>query len=501
MDGRAWVLYKELTDIVDSLKPRDYSEAYASIHGVCQKLWAGDAEVKVTGSYLQQTAISSSDLDVGLGFPKRMRVLGDAYHLRRLSKHVDAHPESGLKGTHSCLQASVPVLRFLHLASNITIDISVSSEHTGKTDEIISSLITCNPTILPTIYVVKHWAQRRKVVGAYEGFLNSISWVALVVSYCQSLELIPPVVGIQSWKGCSNPPPTAELLTNFFAWIGGAKGDRAALRCSLETGEHEETKSEKPLFLEDPGKKGNNLASSTRRGMWHDVVKECRRAAAMIRSDKNFSDILESSDASSSIPSPPVSPIPVVGVTTSSMAVEASKSTLPKKYVPPGKRPGNGLFPASPVSSSSPTFCVGMRVYSTELNLKIEGTGNESLKGTITGISSASKMVTVKFDGMLLGDISLSAGSLMPLAAEDDTISSDTDTSSTSAESAIFSQISSSSGANSVNGYGHQSYQGVGLGLPAVPSCFGYASFPQLPVPLMPPDCAINPVQAPIRKI
>eukprot|EP01059_Diplonema_ambulator_P017434 TRINITY_DN2944_c0_g1_i2.p1 TRINITY_DN2944_c0_g1~~TRINITY_DN2944_c0_g1_i2.p1 ORF type:complete len:504 (+),score=124.51 TRINITY_DN2944_c0_g1_i2:136-1647(+) len=499
--GREWDLYKELMSIVDQLSARDCQYAFAAVQKVCESVWGGDVKVTVTGSYLQQTAIMSSDLDVGLVMPKRMKCLDDPHYLTMLLKYIQSHPDLGLEKQEEFFQATVPLVRLHHAHSGLTIDISVSSEYTGITDSHIASLINLNPHILPTIYIVKHWAQRRKVVGAYVGFLNSVSWVALVLSFCQMRNLIPPLKDALSWDATQvKQQPTADLLCAFYEWVGGLGVPRGkqnyGLRCNLETGVRSFEKSEKPLLLEDPGKPGNLLSSSTRRSVWDDITGECRRAAEMIKRGKNFSDVLEADGG--------VDVIPNVGVCTSAMGEVSVKPKVKAIYRAPGRKcddVAEVMRGQKELRERGEDFTVGSRVVS--LDLRIEG-ANKSLqgyKGTVTDITDLrSGKITVKFDSPVLGDMTLSPTKVSLIPA-DDTIS---ETSSSSAESTIFSHLSSNSSSVSPT-----LNLGIPFHAPAMPTMptmpnlgsMPYFMPPMYPVPMMPPDCAINPVNAPIRKI
>eukprot|EP00659_Diplonema_papillatum_P020749 gene20749-31969_t len=351
-----WKQYHELVELVSELG-RSKAQlgpgaALMVVRAAAEKLWGMDVEVNLTGSLVQGTAINSSDLDISLKFPLRMKQLSDKHYLKQLHEFLDRCPEMQMELQTELLDAPLPLLTYYHPPGAVTVDITVGSPHTGKTDKFIAQLVKHNVTVLSCVFVIKHWAQQRRIAGAFRGYLNSISWVALLLAHCQKLRILPHGEGTPdtwcSWTPPAKEPSTAEVLLSFFKFINSSQSHSRSgqpnsfVYANLNQGRLEIVSRgcdfARPVIIDDPGKVDNNLASSARRGRWDEIVDEARRAETLLKNFHPFSEVLAPAPCPS--PTGPLKAKPASPAAAPAAPQPAAPPSNPnpaaKKYRPPG---------------------------------------------------------------------------------------------------------------------------------------------------------------------
>eukprot|EP01060_Flectonema_neradi_P008837 TRINITY_DN1631_c6_g2_i1.p1 TRINITY_DN1631_c6_g2~~TRINITY_DN1631_c6_g2_i1.p1 ORF type:complete len:530 (+),score=108.43 TRINITY_DN1631_c6_g2_i1:71-1660(+) len=525
-DRTECVLFLELKKWTEKLQSKNAAASLESVKAVVEKLWGIDGKVVVTGSYMQGTAIETSDLDLRLQFPARMRVMGEAHFLSQIARYIDSTPTVGMvKKQELYTGVKVPLLKLHHVPSGLIVDITFASESCGTTDAKIRSIVEMNPSVLPVVNFVKFWSQRRDLAGAFSGHLNSVSWVVLVLGICQGLGLLPILddEAMKSFKVPPSPPSSVDLLHSFFRFLSNMTG---GVYVDLKTG----TVRDDPagyIFLTDPGDDSNNLASSARPEKWQLVVSESRRVLNLYDSVQSklvgpegfFEEVLEKRENNKyQVPSERGKKLEakVAGNGHNGDRFEMSRNAW-------GRSPADTDSKKSSSLSRSKTIKYGNRValIPTEGGRCKKGKG---AKGTVLSVEG--DLILVKFDDKKIGELQLPTTSLSLIEDDDSSsISSLGYASSSSApqhsQQAYYTESSripywqqpAASQSPAYNSFQNRvanpplSFEEPDeVPIPDYSSSLNYWSpsvapygMLQDPLSMMPPDCAISPVQAPIK--
>ena len=92
-----------------------------------------------------------------------------------------------------------------------------SKEVRPRRDVVARDLLTAGGQItFDIVRLVKHWARTKKINSAFNGSLNSMTWVLLVISYFQQCGIIPPYVKTnlshRMFGAPANRPVNSDLL-------------------------------------------------------------------------------------------------------------------------------------------------------------------------------------------------------------------------------------------------------------------------------------------------
>ncbi|CAJ1462317.1 unnamed protein product [Effrenium voratum] len=149
--------------------------------------WSPEPTLVAFGSFAQGTALKTSDLDVHLSFQqfavrRKERLAGNGSS--RVSEDEFARSLLATSG------ARVPVLRLSY--KELPVDLTMGdAEDCGSVDDAISSILAAGPRARQLVCLVKAFAKANGLVDAYNGYLNSVSWVFLCISFLQAEGCLP----------------------------------------------------------------------------------------------------------------------------------------------------------------------------------------------------------------------------------------------------------------------------------------------------------------------
>lgn len=239
------------------------------------------------GSFAHSTCCKASDLDVALraadGSPLAVPPVAA---LARAARHATASG-SGFCVLEEVFSARVPVLRLKRKACGLEVDVSVPDQRCCNADSVVSSTIE-ELEGRDLIVLVKTWARRRGIRGAYEGFLSSYCWTLLSIYVLRKLQ--------QSKAGAEpgdRPSLQAALRAVFEALLqlgsAAARGRAVdALRGLLvprPSGRHIAGRKA-PLFVLDPAQPSGNVARCLTSEGWRMCMVEAKKALQLcLKSD------------------------------------------------------------------------------------------------------------------------------------------------------------------------------------------------------------------------
>ncbi|KAJ9472032.1 hypothetical protein DIPPA_10397 [Diplonema papillatum] len=307
---------EEAKDIENALRPPVSSseEASAVITDIVKEVLPACApRVLVCGSFAQGTALAQSDLDLVLVFedkdsPSREEQLQTLttleagirriYARRSVARPSEDAPADGpwcLTVAEAVLSAFVPILRLSFkpspLLPALPVDISVGNAQSGRRDAIVKELLEANPSVKSVLSIVKHWARRKHVIKAFEGFPNSVSWSLLFIVHCQLVGILPSHNQLSQWRSAPSQPSERDILTSFFGFVFqfGSDGTFASFRCSvlegslLPRGVDDECGDVTPLWVEDPADAEHNVSRSTQAHQWAMTTREAHRTLSVLQ--------------------------------------------------------------------------------------------------------------------------------------------------------------------------------------------------------------------------
>ena len=283
-------------------------------------------ELVVCGSFAQGTAIAGSDLDLALVFKDDDVSRDDQVSkLESINNGVKKVGKLGLIVEEAVLAptAVVPILKLLYRNDgepDMPIDLSIGNKTSGRRDAIVKEILDANTAAKFPLSFVKMWAKKRRVIRAYEGFANSVSWSLLFITHCQVIGILPSYDNINTWKPSTAQLTELQILTSFFGFVFqfGSDGTFAEYKCSVLDGrlarrsEIEQLQAS-PLSVEDPIDTSHNVARSCQQTQWQSTVSHAQHALITLSSAMSLDDVTDKllceEDTDSSIPPPPPPPM------------------------------------------------------------------------------------------------------------------------------------------------------------------------------------------------
>ena len=332
---RALPIHAEAEALANSYAPREFGGALFAVRSIAKQLWGRNVFVKLTGSYLQGTAVPSSDLDVCIEFcvneSNKFAKQTDQELLTSMWSFVKSNSATcagmtttpALDELNSTIETRSPtqlvLLKLLYEPLDIVVDVALAKENTGFTDLHIGTLVESRPSVHTAVRLLRMWALRRSVVGGSDGYPNPISWTLLFLVLLQSHNILPVLTAESSQPARAAAPvvtpPAPELLQLLFSYIASTAGEQVTLvrfkggeverKNRQELAKHPVAQymmaSNRPLIVDDPSKENHNLAAACKKPQWADIVAEAQRASALLKQgfcgkSDALAELLESRD-------------------------------------------------------------------------------------------------------------------------------------------------------------------------------------------------------------
>ncbi|CAJ1418846.1 unnamed protein product [Effrenium voratum] len=238
--------------------------------------WSPEPTLVAFGSFAQGTALKTSDLDVHLSFQQ--------FAVRRKERQVQylRAIESSLSGAFQVCSlidtARVPVLRLSY--KELPVDLTMGdAEDCGSVDDAISSILAAGPRARQLVCLVKAFAKANGLVDAYNGYLNSVSWVFLCISFLQAEGCLPAFQ--ETPTDLHAVHLNVETLSRALGFIAKCCSRRHRISLCRSTLGLRPHRGRERLFLEHPKLPARNLAYSLRAPAPKQIARAC--AAAQLR--------------------------------------------------------------------------------------------------------------------------------------------------------------------------------------------------------------------------
>ncbi|KAH8305577.1 hypothetical protein KR059_001865, partial [Drosophila kikkawai] len=272
-------------------------------HCVLEEL-QGKVEIDRYGSVVTGLALKESDIDLFLRPITSPAILYDdvVKRLRRRSKCF--------RRVTPIRKARVPVIRCVHNATGLSMDLNMSNSHGVFNSRFVAELLKCDQRLRQLFLFLKIWATKLKLIGRHH--LTSHCLVSMIIFSLQVHQLLPSVQQMQAtcppiiYKGNNfayklQPAPripedmsTQQLINNFFGYYTTFDFDKFVVspflgRC-LNRHENEHLDFElhcKNICVQDPFELNLNLAKSvSQRNL--DYFRQCLMLSAQAYSEKDL---------------------------------------------------------------------------------------------------------------------------------------------------------------------------------------------------------------------
>lgn len=213
------------------------------------------------------------------------------------------------------LSARTPVLKCTH-PSNIELDLSVGNLVAVRNSELLYAYADLDERVRALGIILKHWAKKRKIADASQGYLSSYSYIVLLLAYLQRTE--PPLIpnlqsdfylctkdmvdehdcsferNVQRYKEMTerNRASVGELLVGFFRHYGYELAwDTVCVTMRLPNNLSKTEKSWRTgMAIEDPFELNRNLGDVASR-KYTEIIEEFKWAAYLLYKGYSFEDV------------------------------------------------------------------------------------------------------------------------------------------------------------------------------------------------------------------
>ena len=179
-------LHQEIVDFLDYMKPT-YEELFLryytqmDMEALCKSLWP-NSELVLYGSMRTGLLLPMSDMDITLtNLPHvttEMALTKLHKHIQSLDLSLDVYPQLILK-------TRVPLVKFTHKKSLISIDLSIDAIDGNANTTKVINLLKQYPIARPLIILIKYFLKQRDLDIPYKGGLGSFPVTLLVISFLQ----------------------------------------------------------------------------------------------------------------------------------------------------------------------------------------------------------------------------------------------------------------------------------------------------------------------------
>lgn len=151
-------------------------------------------QVHPFGSIVTGLGIRTSDVDCFIKLPQEMEP--NKRHIIHSSKILKRHYKRFTK-VFAIVNASVPIVKFLHVPTNCSCDINFTSPAGVYNSELISFLLQMDTSgrALQLAVLVKYWSKVNKFTGM--NLLASYALTLMVIFYLQLMNMLPSICDLQ----------------------------------------------------------------------------------------------------------------------------------------------------------------------------------------------------------------------------------------------------------------------------------------------------------------
>lgn len=305
-----------------------FERALDSIKGVVNRADDGllyGAKVYAYGSSTSGVALGDSDFDVCVVLPGSKHVdkafFGKDFAIKCLKALQRQAITDRMKNVNLVASANVPVLKYHDVDVDMDIDVTFGSDESVLVARLIRQHVIEDVRIWNICLLVKQWAKNRLVCGAYEGYINSLGWVIMVIYFLQhvvkpriaSRYIFEKVNGVEgegeiqeqynltklpTWrKDRHSRARTSTILLHFFKFFAyefDFSSEAISLRLNKRSsiGSIVAHPSKWSLFIEHPLKKQENLVGYVEAHGMKTISEELKRAAEICKTQGDLTHVL-----------------------------------------------------------------------------------------------------------------------------------------------------------------------------------------------------------------
>lgn len=143
-----------------------------------------------------------------------------------LFRVISEDPDHRFVAKELVMNSRVPVVKLVHSASNIDVDISIGSPLPLANTALLQKYSQVDDRVVPLVLAVKRWAKARNCGDARNSTLSSYAWVLLVINFLQA-GLSKPILPCfqkninDSVASKENNSSVGELFVQFFQFYLG----------------------------------------------------------------------------------------------------------------------------------------------------------------------------------------------------------------------------------------------------------------------------------------
>ncbi|ETV64855.1 hypothetical protein, variant [Aphanomyces astaci] len=115
----------------------------------------------------------------------------DGQRKKKLHRLTYVLQKAGCKVNNVIAHARVPIIKFLHVDSNLECDICMENTLATKNTLLLRTYALFDSRVSPLVLAVKRWAKMRGVNDASQNTLSSYSYAILVIHFLQILRILP----------------------------------------------------------------------------------------------------------------------------------------------------------------------------------------------------------------------------------------------------------------------------------------------------------------------
>ncbi|ALC43445.1 mkg-p, partial [Drosophila busckii] len=189
---------QELYEILKyySMDCNKLADVYYEVRDMLERRLAGRVKVYPFGSLVTGLALKNSDIDLYLELmPDDLSPpLGNRGFYNAILAYVRRTP-SHFTNVFAIRNARVPIIRFRHVASWITIDINVCSPNSTYNSRFVAALMNFDVRIRQLCLFLKIWTKKLRIVGS--GSMTSYCLIVLIIYALQKQGYLPAIKKLQ----------------------------------------------------------------------------------------------------------------------------------------------------------------------------------------------------------------------------------------------------------------------------------------------------------------
>ncbi|KAF1770117.1 hypothetical protein GCK72_001935 [Caenorhabditis remanei] len=183
---------RKLDAEIESYSNSDHHESLKKAEKMfryCLNQYISDVKIWMTGSFAAGVDTFKSDLD----FTIKTSRWPEESSFQKLMKIKGFFIGNSLFKTGRVVRARTPVLKLVHLETDVEIDVTMDNEDSKRNTQLLSWYSQMDNRFSKLCRAIKGWASESGIEGAKNGRLNSFSICLMLIQYLQTLNILPNI--------------------------------------------------------------------------------------------------------------------------------------------------------------------------------------------------------------------------------------------------------------------------------------------------------------------